>query len=240
MIETTYIRLAQAAAMLDTDADTLLVAAAEGRVKLYGLAAEWRGAELVRLTDDPFDEANETIVGTRRRFFGFVPLMPWSALVLLKGGEAEIQALTDERKLNLEPPFDWNLLPQWATYTTDMGYWRDAEGGASDPLKVGRDSIFVSAESVLDILRTGATPAPGTIKDAPQLDRSHASDWLMLLNQASRRWWANASKDDPATHPGNAAVAAWLIEKGMTKSLAERAASIIRPEWAHTGRKPDA
>lgn len=167
MIETTYIRLARAAAMLDTDADTLLIAAAEGRVKLYGLAAEWRDAELVLVTDDPFDETNGTIVRTRRRFFGFVPILPWAALVLLKGGEAEIQALTDERKLNLEPPFDWNLLPQWATNTTDMGYWRDAEGGASDPLKVGRDSIFVSAESVLDILRTGATPAPGTIKDAP-------------------------------------------------------------------------
>lgn len=239
MIETTHIRLEQAAAMLDTDTDTLLIAAAEGRVKLYGLAAEYRSAELVRVTDDPFDEANETIVGTRRRFFGFVPLVPWSALVLLKGGEAEVQILTDERALRFEIPFDWSLLPQWGE-CTDMGYWRDAEGGSLGPLKVGRGSVFVSAESVLDILRTGATPAPGTIKDAPMPDRSHASNWLMLLNQASRRWWANASKDDPTTQPDKADVVAWLIERGMTESLAKHAATIIRPEWAHNGRKPDA
>lgn len=241
MIETTHIRLEQAAAMLDTDTDTLLIAAAEGRVKLYGLAAEYRSAELVRVTDDPFDEANETIVGTRRRFFGFVPLVPWSALVLLKGGEAEVQILTDERALRFEIPFDWSLLPQWGE-CTDMGYWRDAEGGSLGPLKVGHGSVFVSAESVLDILRTGATPPPGTIKDAPpaQTDRSHVSDDLALLNQASRRWWANASKDDPTTQPDKADVVAWLIERGMTESLAKHAATIIRPEWAHNGRKPDA
>ena len=37
MIETTYIRLEQAAAMLDTDTETLLIAAAEGRIQLHWL-----------------------------------------------------------------------------------------------------------------------------------------------------------------------------------------------------------
>jgi len=110
-----------------------------------------------------------------------------------------------------------------------------------DPPVPIRAADIVLMKSELDRL-LNATPAPGTIKDVPpaQTDRSHVSDELVLLNQAARRWWANADRHDPATHPGNADVAAWLIEKGMTKSLAERAASIIRPKWAHTGRKPDA
>ena len=37
MIETTYVRLEKAAEMLGTDRDTLLLAAVEGRVKLFGL-----------------------------------------------------------------------------------------------------------------------------------------------------------------------------------------------------------
>jgi hypothetical protein len=37
MIETTYVKLGQAAAMLDTDTDTLLIAAAEGRIQLHWL-----------------------------------------------------------------------------------------------------------------------------------------------------------------------------------------------------------
>jgi len=85
--------------------------------------------------------------------------------------------------------------------------------------------------------RPDVSPADATpLRD----DRKGISDALVLLNRASRHWWENADKNDPCTHPKNSDVAAWLIEKGMTKSLAERAASIIRPEWAHTGRKPDA
>ena len=34
MIETTFIRLEKAAAMLETDVDTLLIAAIEGRIRL--------------------------------------------------------------------------------------------------------------------------------------------------------------------------------------------------------------
>lgn len=110
-----------------------------------------------------------------------------------------------------------------------------------DPPVPIRAADIVLMKSELDRL-ISATPAPGTIKNAPpaQTDRSHVSDELALLNQAARHWWANASKDDPTTQPDKAKVVAWLIERGMTKSLAEHAATIIRPEWAHTGRKPDA
>lgn len=70
--------------------------------------------------------------------------------------------------------------------------------------------------------------------------RNHVSDRLATLNQAAQKFWANADPGDPTTHTNNAVIAAWLEERGFSLSLAESGASIIRPEWAHKGRKPDA
>ena len=70
-------------------------------------------------------------------------------------------------------------------------------------------------------------------------DRSHVSDKLAILNQAAQRFWANADRDDRSTHPTNSYVVEWLGKNGYTQSLAEKAATIIRPEWAPTGRKPE-
>jgi hypothetical protein len=68
---------------------------------------------------------------------------------------------------------------------------------------------------------------------------AHVSDNLATLNQASTRFWANADPNDSATHPLNSAVAAWLIERSFTQTLADKGATIIRPTWATTGRKAD-
>lgn len=66
------------------------------------------------------------------------------------------------------------------------------------------------------------------------------SNELAILNQASLKFWANADRDDRTTHPKNEVVAAWLLEKGFSsKSRAKIAASIIRPEWASSGRIPE-
>jgi hypothetical protein len=70
-------------------------------------------------------------------------------------------------------------------------------------------------------------------------DRAHVSDKLARLNQAAQRFWGNADRDDRATHPTNSDVVAWLQEHGYTQTLAEKAATIIRPDWAPTGRKPE-
>lgn len=67
---------------------------------------------------------------------------------------------------------------------------------------------------------------------------SYMSDKLMLLIQAARRFWENALPEDRGTHPINEKVAEWLVEHGLHASLAQRAATIIRPKWAGTGRKP--
>jgi hypothetical protein len=65
------------------------------------------------------------------------------------------------------------------------------------------------------------------------------SNKLAFLIQAANKFWANADRDDRATHPDNATVTAWLMERGYSQTLADKAATIIRPEWAGTGRKPD-
>jgi len=63
------------------------------------------------------------------------------------------------------------------------------------------------------------------------------SDKLALLNQVFFKYWSNADPGDPQTHPKNAVVVSWLIEHGRySRALAEKAATIIRPEWAKIGR----
>ena len=68
---------------------------------------------------------------------------------------------------------------------------------------------------------------------------AHISDKLTKMNQASVKFWANANRDDRATHPNNAKVAEWLVKQKFSETLAKKAATIIRPDWAPTGRKPD-
>lgn len=69
--------------------------------------------------------------------------------------------------------------------------------------------------------------------------RANVSDKLAKMNQASMKFWSNADRDDRGTHPDNATVAAWLVQHGFSPTLADKAATIIRPEWAPTGRKPE-
>jgi hypothetical protein len=64
-------------------------------------------------------------------------------------------------------------------------------------------------------------------------------DKLAALNQAFWRFWANAKQNERGTHPGNADVEAWLEDRGYSSSMAKKAASIIRPEWVPSGRKPE-
>ena len=66
----------------------------------------------------------------------------------------------------------------------------------------------------------------------------HISKGLELMNRAALEFWWSAERDDTATHPNNADVSAWLQKQGLSKSAADNAASLIRPHWAATGRKP--
>ena len=80
----------------------------------------------------------------------------------------------------------------------------------------------------------------GNSNDTPiSASRAHVSDKLAKMNQASTKFWGNADRDDRGTHPNNVTVAAWLEQQGFSATLADKAATIIRPEWAPTGRKPE-
>jgi hypothetical protein len=70
-------------------------------------------------------------------------------------------------------------------------------------------------------------------------ERAHLSDKLARMNQAATKFWGNADRNDRGTHPENATVTAWLVQQGFSQTLADKAATIIRPEWAPTGRKPE-
>ena len=69
--------------------------------------------------------------------------------------------------------------------------------------------------------------------------REHVSDSLAKMNQAAVKFWANADRNDRTTHPSNGTVADWLESQGLSPSLAQKAASLIRPDWAPPGRKPE-
>jgi hypothetical protein len=66
--------------------------------------------------------------------------------------------------------------------------------------------------------------------------KHYTSDMLSYLNQASDKFWANALPNETDTHPKNSDVEKWLIERGYSETLAKKAASIIRPDWASKGR----
>jgi hypothetical protein len=76
-------------------------------------------------------------------------------------------------------------------------------------------------------------------EDLVNKNHHNISNQLVLINQASFKFWANADRNDRDTHPKNADIAAWLVEREFSESLAQKAASIIRPEWAPSGRKSE-
>lgn len=72
-----------------------------------------------------------------------------------------------------------------------------------------------------------------------RISHANVSDQLAMMNQASYKFWSNVDRYDKSEHPSNAKVAAWLVEREFSQSLADRAATIIRPKWATAGRKPE-
>ncbi len=84
---------------------------------------------------------------------------------------------------------------------------------------------------------SGTTSAIGKVEGSNS--RHLSSDKLAKLNQAAGKFWANADRNDRETHPKKADVVEWLVRRGFSETLADSAATIIRPEWAPTGRKPE-
>lgn len=98
----------------------------------------------------------------------------------------------------------------------------------------------LSIDNTNDIAESAIGSSTPRIDNSPTYgDRTYLSNNLTTLNKAARKWWANADRDDRATHPKTAAVVAWLVQQGFSNKTAEAGATIIRPEWAPTGRRPE-
>lgn len=128
---------------------------------------------------------------------------------------------------------------------TERGEWvfQTQREGKESPITITVESLFVGA-SELERFKTGAgSEAEAQQEIEPSKTESrmsqNRSDKLVALNQAFSKFWANADPSDRTTHEDNAAVEKWLIEKGYSQTLAQKGASIIRPGWAGTGRKPE-
>lgn len=101
------------------------------------------------------------------------------------------------------------------------------------------EHVIVPSELLPDLWKN-LIAGKSNCNDAPlPTSRAHVSDKLAKLNQAAAKFWGNADRDDRGTHEDNATVAAWLVKQGFSPTLAEKAATIIRPEWAPPGRKPE-
>lgn len=161
MIETTYIRLAQAAAMLDTDADTLLIAAAEGRIQLHwllnSLMAARRGYwDEIDVHPDQGPAYGWVPVEHKFAHFMFVPLPKEDAAALLKGGATE----WDEDGVLSDPAADGTY---WVACNEEKNFQILDQGWKS----ITKNAVFMSRADIEAIKAAHATPAPGTIKDAP-------------------------------------------------------------------------
>jgi len=84
-----------------------------------------------------------------------------------------------------------------------------------------------------------ALPSPPASIATASTDRAHVSEKLATLNQAAEKYWKNASHSEPDTQPKNSEVSQWLQEQGFSKTVADKGATIIRPDWVPTGRKPE-
>lgn len=102
------------------------------------------------------------------------------------------------------------------------------------------DVVIVVRTKALQEFVQSVSEVEEPVNDTP-MPTSHAnvSDKLVKMNQASMKFWSNANRTDRGTHPDNATIAKWLENNGFSSTLADKAATIIRPEWAPTGRKPE-
>jgi len=88
-------------------------------------------------------------------------------------------------------------------------------------------------------LRTGYIEALEGGTAEVSLYNPNKSAKLAVLERAAIKFWGNADVKEPDTYPKTNAIIAWLVERGYSHTLAEKAVSIIRPEGAKKGRRPE-
>lgn len=153
MIETSYVRLERAAEMLGTDTDTLLIAAAEGRIRLYGLLNRFLAA--TKYEGDEIEDGtwHSWPVAETHEHFGFVPLEKHAcAEVLCRGETGAIRVLSEPDE-------------QGRAWIADSA--GDTDGRS---LSMERHRVFARREHIDAIHNNQTPPASNTIADPPLPD----------------------------------------------------------------------
>ncbi|MDR6585672.1 hypothetical protein [Herbaspirillum frisingense] len=134
------------------------------------------------------------------------------------------------------------------------------EAGLAVKNTIDISRIFVAAEdlarfldlnghqeerSSLDAVRSAEPDVPvsadigftDTMSKAFNPPFNNKSELLNRLIQAAHKFWAGADLDDTDTYPNTTEIRIWLEKQGFSGSLADKGASIIRPENAKKGRR---
>lgn len=113
--------------------------------------------------------------------------------------------------------------------------WSLCKGGSDYELAVYSERVLVAnteIERYCDASRIERVNVP---------EHEFKSDYLQYMNLAASIFWGNKDvvKEDRLTHPKTETIVAWLEERDFSPSLAKKAASLLRPEFAGTGRLPE-
>ncbi len=205
----------------------ILEIAARGDIHL----CTWFDGLITKFHDHPFDSilAEDNSI---YKFRGYIKIP--SEVIKPSGGTFYFESIEiaediqSQEKLEL-PKIDPHYF--WGTYTCIP------ETGEIKCLhfEVNSNDALIPTEDILALLskiQKKGTPHANTANQ-------NKSSMLVILNQASNKFWANADKNDPGTYPKKTVVVAWLEKNGFSQTLAEKGATIIRPEWVPAGRRPE-
>lgn len=156
MIETTFIRLETAANMLGTDADTLLIAAAEKRIRLYGLLNQSRTLErLTFIRDEDGEVCRVDSVDDFQGLIDFIPIDSESAAEVLRTGNT---GFFDAFHADDESGDLWEV-------NQDVDGDGDLLEDSDKKLRIERANIFAKRKSIEAIRDAHKTPEAGAIRE---------------------------------------------------------------------------
>lgn len=236
MIETTYVAINEAAKALNVSEDNLLVAASEGHIQLH-----WLLNRRVQAERGYWEENEPTEPGEPDRYwfiqeiayihFMYIALTCWEAADILKEGEV---IAGSRYSLRLREADD-------NSYWTPTSWGENDNGGLTqEDLRVSSRILFVLSADLDAIKAQKHTSLTQHSNHRSSGEQEHyKSKKLVDLIEVARLLWSNADRDERDTHPTNMDVVSELKRRGFTESVAAKAATIIRPEWAPRGRKPE-
>lgn len=149
----------------------------------------------------------------------------------------------ENARTGLFEPAGWNISERTSTDVRN-GYLMDAWNGAQsmdwnlgavekwDFLRLQADEADLIVQLARATLHLGDIAPAASAPDTPQAWPwgAHETELLRHLAAAASRWWANFDPNDATTAPTNDAVSAWLQERGVSKSLSDKMATILRAD----------